>query len=78
MLRNRALIVSALPVEAKAVLSFFDDVHVQSAPSGVSYLTGNRKIFSDKLGEKIRENGRSTLRRRPEQGIWRSRGRCAR
>jgi adenosylhomocysteine nucleosidase len=56
MLRNRALIVSALPVEAKAILSFFEDVHVQSTPKGVSYMTGNRKIFSAKLGEKIEEN----------------------
>lgn len=56
MLRNRALIVSALPVEAKAILSFFDEVHVKSTPKGVSYMTGNRKIFSAKLGEKIEEN----------------------
>jgi nucleoside phosphorylase len=56
MLRNRALIVSALPIEAKAILSFFDDPHVRSTPKGVSYMTGNRKIFSGKLGEKIEEN----------------------
>ena len=56
MPRNRALIVSALPVEAKAILSFFDDVHVKSTPKGVSYMTGNRKIFSSKLGEKIEEH----------------------
>jgi hypothetical protein len=52
---RRALIVTALPVEAQAILSFFEEVHMQSAPTGVSYMTGNRKIFSSPLGEKLKE-----------------------
>jgi nucleoside phosphorylase len=55
MTRRRALIVAALPVEAQAILSFFEEVHMQSAPTGVSYMTGIRKIFSSPLGEKLKE-----------------------
>ena len=56
MARSRALIVPALQVEAKAILSFFDDVHVKSAPKGVTYMTGSRKIFSTPLGASIKDN----------------------
>jgi nucleoside phosphorylase len=55
MPQSSVLIVPALPVEAKAILSFFEDVNVKSAPGGSSYMTGKRKIFSTKLGEKLKE-----------------------
>jgi nucleoside phosphorylase len=56
MPRSRALIVSALNVEAQAILSFFDDVHLKSTPDGLSYMTGHRKIFSTKLGETLKDS----------------------
>src|SRR5262245_35674629 len=49
------LLIPALPVEAKAILSFFEDLHIKSTPNGVTYLSGKRKIFSTKLGEELRE-----------------------
>ena len=76
MTLRRALIVPALPVEAKAILSFFEDVHPKSTPSGISYMTGNRKIFSTRLGEKIKEHWTFFIadpdRRRKFGGLTRS------
>jgi hypothetical protein len=49
------LLIAALPVEAKAILSFFDDLEARRTPSGITYLSGNRKIFSTRLGQGLRE-----------------------
>jgi adenosylhomocysteine nucleosidase len=56
MTRRRALIIAALPIEVEAILSFFENVEMKSTPNGVSYMTGNRKIFSSALGEKLKES----------------------
>jgi nucleoside phosphorylase len=56
MIRRRALIIAALPIEVEAILSFFENVEMKSTPNGVSYMTGNRKIFSSALGEKLKES----------------------
>jgi nucleoside phosphorylase len=49
---RRVLIVPALVSEAKAILSFFEDVGVKSTPSGLSYTTGKRKVFCPELKQK--------------------------
>jgi len=53
---RRALIVPALLSEAKAILSFFEDISVKSAPSGVSFTTGKLKLLSSALGRSARNN----------------------
>jgi adenosylhomocysteine nucleosidase len=56
MIRRRALVIATLPIEVQAVLSFFEEVEMKSTPTGVSYMTGHRKIFSSALGEKLKES----------------------
>jgi nucleoside phosphorylase len=53
---RRVLIVPALVSEAKAILSFFEDIGVKSTPSGLSYTTGKRKVFCPELKQKPQAN----------------------
>jgi len=53
---HRVLIVPALVSEAKAILSFFEDVGVKSTPSGLTYTTGKRKVFYPELKHKPHAN----------------------
>jgi nucleoside phosphorylase len=53
---HRVLIVSALVVEAKAILSYFDDIKIRSTPGGVTYTTGRRKLLCENVSQKSRDN----------------------
>jgi nucleoside phosphorylase len=53
---RRVLIVPALASEAKAIISFFEDIGVKSTPSGLTYTTGRRKDFYPELNQKARAN----------------------
>jgi len=56
MSSRRVLIVPALVAEAKAILSFFDDIKVKSTPSGITYTTGKRKLLCANVSQEARDN----------------------